>query len=113
MYAKDLLISVGDKYAGSPIIEYLYCKMQDAKTWLSIADTYFVYINEDITISVYKVTDNMFTVTPYEKPMDCFISIKAVIGDGAEGVFIVDRPSSEIKAYVETLKSMWEDCNEQ
>lgn len=87
--------------------------MTNSKIWLSIPDSYFVYFNSDIIISVYRESDDRVIVTPYEKTSDCFASVKSVICDDDEYVFIADESSPNIKTSVEKLSLMWERFNEQ
>lgn len=113
LMAKKILFKYDEKCFSSPIIEYIMSRMKRAKVWLTVSDTYFVYIDTDITVSLYNDSNSKVTVTPYETPGQCFSSIQSSLINDLESVFIADESSEDIKFFSDKIKSIWEDIYEQ
>lgn len=113
LVSKEILFECEDRYAVSPVIEYLMSRMNRARIWLAVSNTYFIYIDSDIVVSLYNASDTRITVTPYESPRQCFLSVQSAIDGEIEYTFMVEESSADQKAFGEKVRMIWEGLYEQ
>jgi len=113
LVSKEILFECEDKYAISPVIEYIMSRMSKAQIWLTISNMYFIYIDTEIVVALFNAFDSMVTVTPYESPEQCFIAVHSAIDGNIEYTFIVDESSADKKTFSDKVRLIWEKLYEQ